>query len=98
MTETLIQVVLLDSRLDMCPRKRLATSMELLLLVVESRLNCLLLDRLKDRSMRRGGSWLRELLHLEGREGGCYSWLGLREVGGARLLCRDRHQGRSRGP
>ena len=91
--ETVIQVVLLYSRLDNCPKKRLVTSGKLLVVVKSRLLKRLLLERMVN------SCW--ELLSKEGgggRDGSCYSGLGLREES-TRLLCRgSRHQGRSRGP
>ena len=96
MTKILIQVLLLDyslllldSRLNLSPKTR-STRVGL---VVGSRQRRRVLNRREDRSNSR---W-KELLHRSSK-GGCYSWLGLREVGGTRLLCRGQAPGEEQGP
>ena len=91
-------LLLLDSSLTLSPQKRLKKRSTRVELVVGSRRRHRVLNRRENRS----DSCWEELLRRErSSKGGCYSWLGLREAGGTRLLCREeggRHQGRSRGP
>ena len=100
LSEILIQVLLLDSRLllldsslTLSPQKRLKERSTRKKLVVGSRRRNRMLNRWENRSY---SCW-----EERSSKGSCYSWLGLKEAGGTSLLCRGkggRHQGRSRDP